>query len=296
MADRKSVPPPTSKERLDKLPQFEPGYSITYHEVDFQKGGRLLFPPEREQQIRLALSGFIDAHVKSVEWQGKPTSGDRFIKNAMRAIATFEQRRAAQPNFDRRAVKETLKRTVDRILDTCQQLEHIATNRQLSQFLKSIFVSTADRKNTARERLADKQALSAELKQSEKLFKLYREISPRALSAQLMKLEPILTLAAERVELQAGDFQRDEIAQEFCNELAYAWISGTGKIPTVSELNSKSRETSAFLRLLDLVNDNIDQIFRHRTAFRNYGANARDKMRQEYPELAPKVRKPRGRK
>jgi hypothetical protein len=115
------------------------------------------------------------------------------------------------------------------------------------------------------------------------------------LAARLMKLEPILTLAAERVELQAGDIQRDEIAQELCNELAYAWICGTREIPTVSEPSRTYRTNSPFLSLLALVNENIDPRFRHPTEFRNYGAKARDEMRRQYPELA-KVRKPRGRK
>jgi hypothetical protein len=295
MADRKSVPPRTSKERLDKLPQFEPGYSITYNQVHFEKGERFLFPPERQQQIRLVLTGFIDAHVRSVEWDGKPTSADRFTEHAMLAIATFEYRRGAQANFDRKAAKEELKRTVGRILDTCQDLERITMNRELSHFLRSIFVSTAVRKNFARQRLTDKQALSAELKQSERLSKFYRQISPRALVTRLMRLEPILTLAAERVELQAGDFQRDEIAQELCNELAYAWICGTGEIPTVSEPSRTYRTKSPFLSLLALVNKNIDSRFHHSTEFRNYGAKARDEMRRQFPELV-KVRKPRGRK
>ncbi len=203
----------------------------------------------------------------------------------MRAIATFEHRSKANDNFDRQAAKKILKGTVDRILETCRDLEYIASNPELSEFLKRLFASTADRKDIARQRLTAEQSLSAALGQSGKLFQLYRNISPRSLAAQLMKLEPLLNLAVERVELQPGDFQRDEIAQEFCNELAYAWISGTGKIPTISEPNKRTRSPSAFLRLLELLNNNIDQTFYHPTAFRNYGAIARDHMRLQFPEL-----------
>jgi len=146
MANRKPVRPPTPRDRLDKYPQFEPGHSIPYHQVDFGGGGRLLFPPGREHEIRRLLTDFVGPHVQSGEWQGKPTSADRFTKNAMLAIATFEHRRSAEAKFDRKAAKEGLKRTVDSILDTCKYLEDIATNPELSQFLKSIFVSNADRK------------------------------------------------------------------------------------------------------------------------------------------------------
>jgi hypothetical protein len=296
MADRKSVPPPTPKERLEKLPQFEPDYSISYHHIDFEKGERHLFPPDRERQLRNALTEFFGFRARSVEWRGSTTSADRFIENAMRAIATFEHRRGAQPIFDRKAAKETFKRTGDRILDTCQDLDEVASNREFSQFLRSIFASTADRQGSATlEGVAPVRALSTALKQSEKQFQLYREISPDALAAQLMKLQAVLALATERVELAAGDFQRDEIAQELCNELAYTWISGTGKIPTVSEANNRSRTKSPFLLLLALVNDNVDQRFRHQTEFRNYGAKARDAMRRQFPELVSKVRKPHGR-
>jgi hypothetical protein len=296
MANRKAVRPPTSNERLAKLPQFEPDHSISYHRVNFEKGERLIFPPERERQLRHALAGFIDAHLP-VELHGKDTGEYRFIEKVLLAIATFEDRRRAEANFDRKAARETLKKTVDKILDTCQHFEQIATNSELSRFLRSIFASetTSVHQHSPSEGPDDEPSLQAALDQSGQMFQLYREISPRALADRLMRLEPILSLAAERVELQAGDSQRDEIAQELCDTLARAWIFGTGKIPTVSEPNKRSRSQSPFLMLLALVNSNIDQSFRHPTEFRNYAAKARDEMYRQFPELV-KVRKPRGRK
>jgi hypothetical protein len=301
MANRRAVPPRTPKERLEKLPQFEPDYSISYHQISFEKRERHLFPPEREQRLRKVLTEFIGSHSRSVVWRGKPTSTDRFVENALRAIATFEHRRSAQPNFDRKAARELFKRTGARILDTCQDLEEISTNRERSQFLKRLYAA-ADRQDNAAfeapERAPSKALKRLEakaLKQSEARSQSYLEISPDALALQLMKLHALVAVAAEKVELGAGDFQRDEIAQELCIELAIAWVSGTGKIPTVSKPSKTYRPNSPFLSLLALVNENIDQKFRHQTEFRNYATKARDEMRRQFPELVSQNRKPRGR-
>jgi hypothetical protein len=293
MANRRAVPPRTSKERSEKLPQFEPDYSIPYHQIKFARGERRLFPVKRERRLRKVLTEFIGSHSRSADWCDKPTSADRFVENALRAIAAFEYRRSAQPSFDRKAARILLKRTGDRILDTCQDLEEISTNRELSLFLKK-FYAAADREN-AEALEASERNLSAALKQSEARSRFYRETSPQEVACRLMQLHALLAAAAEKVELAPGDFQRDELAQELCNELAIAWISETGKIPTVSEPSKAHRTNSPFLSLLTLVNENIDQKFQHQNDFRNYGANARDEMRRLFPDLVSKIRKRRGR-
>jgi hypothetical protein len=183
MANRKLTPPPTSKERLKKLPQFEPDHSISYHRVNFEKGERLIFPPEREQELRHVLAEFFNAHVPA-ESHGKDAGEDRFTEIVLLAIATFEHRRSAEAIFDRKAARETLKGAVDRILDLCQAFEQIDENPELSRFLKSIFFSdtTSDRQDSPSEWPDNERALRAALDQSAKMFQLYREISPRALS------------------------------------------------------------------------------------------------------------------
>jgi hypothetical protein len=286
MANHNTGSPRTPKEELEKLPQFEPDYRE-----------RPNFSPERESHIRELLADFIRVHVRSIEWEGELTGTDRFIKNAMLAIARFEYRRGIEPNFDRGAAKEALKRTVERVKDTRQALEQIARNRELSKFLEDIFVTDirgshaqeAKRgRSIAGEVLSDekiRQTLAA-LRRSRGVLEAYRKIAPQALADHLMSLEPILAIAVERVEFQSGDFQRDDIAQDLSDDLALAWISGTGKLPTFSKPNPRSRNKSSFAELLSLVNNSIiEPQFKHETDFRNYGVNSRNKMRKKFTGL-----------
>jgi hypothetical protein len=80
-----------------KLPQFEPDYCE-----------RPNFSSERDAHIRKLLADFIGVHIRSIQWDGELTSMDRFIKNAMLAIARFEYRRGIEVNFDRGITKEAL--------------------------------------------------------------------------------------------------------------------------------------------------------------------------------------------
>jgi hypothetical protein len=285
MAGKKSQPPRTPKEWLAKLPQFEPDYSIPYHHIDFDGGKHTRFSPEREEKIKSLLTDFIRGYARSVNWEGKLTGVDRFVENAMLAIATFEYRRNKMTKFDRQLAKVTLRTTVDKILDALRALEEIAANRELAHFLEEIFVAAhvkAEHRPTDRS-----QKLSSAIRRSSRWLEIYQECSPDMMVAQLMRLEPILSVAAERVEFQWGDFQRDEIAEELCNDLAFAWISGTGQLPTFSKSNPRLRNKSAFAELLSLVNNSmLDPLYRHENNFRTYGVKARDLMRKSFPSLA----------
>jgi hypothetical protein len=273
--------PPTQKEELEKLPQFEPDYCE-----------RPNFSSEREAQIRKLLADFIRVHVRSIEWDGELTGMDRFIENAVLAIASFEYRRGIEVNFDRRIAKEALKLAVGRVLDTRRALEQVARNRELSKFLEDIFV-TDIRGNDAQETKRGRSRTSA-FRRSRGVLEAYRKIAPQALADHLMSLEPILTIAVERVEYQSGDFQRDKIAQDLCDDLALAWISGTGRLPTFSKPNPRLRNKSGFAELLSLVNNSIiEPQFKHKADFRNYGVNSRNKMRKNFPVLAVSREPPR---
>ena len=280
MAGKKSQLPRTPKERLSELPQFEPDYSIPYH---FEDGERTKFTPEREAEIKKALAQFIRPHARSVNWKGKLTGTDRFVENAMLAIATFEYRRRKMARFDRQLAKVTLKTTVDKIIDASRALEEIAANPELAYFLEELFVAPkAEDSPTDPSQKMSARALCSAIRRSSQRLELYKqEFSPHMMAAQLMRLEPILSLAAERVEFQSGDFQRDEIAQELCNDLALAWISGTGQRPTFSKSNPRLRNKSAFAELLSLVNNSIlNPLYRHETDFRTYGVKACDLLRK----------------
>jgi hypothetical protein len=286
MANEKLRPPRSSTERLAELPQFKPDHTIPYHHIDFDNGNHTIFSPERTDKIKSALVNFISVYVRSVNWEGKLTGIDRFVNNAMRAIAQYERRKSNMAKFDRQYAKDTLRATVDKILDASRALERIAANNELAHFLEQIFVTLMKdfHRETARKLTA--RALTASLRRSERWRKNYQEFAPHMMAARLMRLEQVLTAAAERVELRPGDFQRDEIAQELCNELAFAWISGTGQLPTFSESNSRLRNKSPFAELLSLINDSIlDPRYRQESSFRTYGVKARDLMRKKFPGL-----------
>jgi hypothetical protein len=289
MKNKKLRPPRSSKEWLDTLPKFEPDHNIPYHHIDFDGGNHTIFEPAREKRNRETLANFIADHVRSVEWNGKLTGVDRFVNNAMRAIATFEHRRGSMAKFDRQKAKDVLLGAVDKIFALSQTLEEIATDRGLSHFLEEIFLtcmSAANRPAPATKRVSAR-ALTAALRRSAQWLESYHEISPSFTVARLMRLEPILTAAAERMEFQSGDFQRDEIAQELCNELAFSWISGTGELPTFSKPNPRLKRKSPLAELLCLVNKSIlDPRYKHETDFRTYGVKARDLMRKQFPDLA----------
>jgi len=73
-----------------------------------------------------------------------------------------------------------------------------------------------------------------------------------------------LGLALEKLELQPGDVQRDEIAREFASAMVFAWMSATGVVPTIS----KSKPLP-FQRLLVTINrDILKAEVRHPTDFR----------------------------
>jgi hypothetical protein len=280
MANHKIGFPPTPKEDLEKLPQFEPDYCE-----------RPNFSSEREAHIRKLLADFIGIHIRSVEWDGELTGMDRFIKNAILAIARFEHRRGIEGNFDRGIAKDALKQTVGMVLDTRRALEQIARNRELSKFLENIFVTDIRGNDTETK---PGRSITSAFRRSRGVLEAYKKIAPQALADHLMSLEPILTIAVERVEFQAGDFQRDSIAQDLSDDLALAWISGTGKLPTFSRPHPRLRHKSSFAELLSLVNNSIiEPQFRHKTDFRNHGVNSRNRMRKKFPGLSVSREPPR---
>jgi hypothetical protein len=73
---------------LARLPQFEPDRIFRLDEHD----SVLPFPESRASQIRDVLSSLMRDHVREASFQGEPTSLDRFLNNAMLAIATYEHR------------------------------------------------------------------------------------------------------------------------------------------------------------------------------------------------------------
>jgi len=205
----------------------------------------------------------------------------------VRAVATFESRKGRAR--DRKAAKTSFGKAIVKISAASLALEGIATNREFSQFLEDIYravVPRENRRSKPSKKLSSRQAFDAAVLRSQQELENYREIAPDTLANHLTRLQSVLEVAAERVDFQPGEFQRDEYAQELCDDLAFAWISGTGELPTFSQSNPRSRSKSTFAELLSLVNGSIlDPRFRNKTDFRSYGDKARDTMQERYPEL-----------
>jgi hypothetical protein len=88
-------------------------------------------------------------------------------------------------------------------------------------------------------------------------------------------------LATERVKFQPGDYQRKELVQNFVDELAFAWMCGTGRVPTYSKPSKRSKNPSPFAALLTAVNGVLPNTLQSRNNFRDYAQRSVKRMRKE---------------
>jgi len=300
---------------LDRLPQFEPDHTFRLNET--QHESVLPFSESRARQIRETLLAAMKDHVRKAHFQGKPTSLERFLGNAVLAIATYESRSLRRSTYDRRRAHRLLKEVRGALWTFQRALERTVEWKQLDRYLESLFV--ADRKQYDRQHILkqqqERQHLLKQLQERQHLLKQqerqrihkqlhkpqpaatleqralelvgqreradryrsqFRSRSPRVILKQLEPLEPLLTLALEKLELQPGDLQRDQIVREFADAMVVAWMSATGTIPTIS----KSKPLP-FQRLLAKVNrDILRPEIRHRTDFRYPAVLAVDRARK----------------
>jgi hypothetical protein len=159
--ERRAMPsrPRTLRSDLDRLPQFEPDHTFR---LDAQRESVLpFFPESRARQIRDVLSSAMKDHVRKARFQGKPTSLERFLRNAMLAIATYEsrslrrydlppavvatartdvlQRRACA--YDRGRASKLVKEVRVALWAFQQTLERTVEWEQLDRYLESLFVA-----------------------------------------------------------------------------------------------------------------------------------------------------------
>jgi hypothetical protein len=275
----------TPRSDLERLPQFEPDHTFRLDETQHESG--LPFPESRARQIRDVLSSATKDHVREARFQGKSTSLERFLRNAMLAIATYESRSLRRRPYDRGRASKLLKEVRVALWAFQRALEGSGDWKQLDRYLTSLFV--AARKQNERQRVAHaadsrpdatvKRRVRA-LLEARKLVEMYRAEfrarSPRGILNQLRHLEALLSLALEKLELQPGDVQRDEIAREFASAMMFAWMSATGVVPTIS----KSKPLP-FQRLLATINrDLLKAEVRHPTDFRYPAVFAADRARK----------------
>src|SRR5207248_1513875 len=114
---------------------------------------------------------------------------------------------------------------------TVEIMERIVGWRELDHYLENVFV---ERWNVGEpvETLVDiqlsaKETIAARLQIESGRKKIFRSFGPQATWSQLMRLAPIIGLAAERVKFEPGDRQRDWISREFADEMVFAWCSAT---------------------------------------------------------------------
>ena len=263
----------TPKSDLDRLPQFEPDHTFRLDETQHESG--FPFPESRARQIRDVLSSAMKDHVREARFQGKSTSLERFLRNAMLAIATYESRSLRRRAYDRGKASKLLKEVRVALWAFQRALERTVEWKQLDRYLTSLFV--AARKQNERQHVAHTadrrpdatvKRYARALLEARKLADLYRAEfrarSPKGILNQLRHLEALLSLALEKLELQPGDVQRDEIAREFASAMMFAWMSATGVVPTIS----KSKPLP-FQRLLATINrDILKAEVRHPADFR----------------------------
>jgi len=120
-----------------------------------------------------------------------------------------------------------------------------------------------------------------ELRRKADLGRNYSDFAPEQIAWRLSQLETVVSLAAERISFGPGDAQRDEIAQDFTDQLASAWHSATERKPTYSRPTARLKKLSPFARLLETINQKLLKE-RHRSPnnFFEYGAKAIKRLRQ----------------
>ena len=109
----------------------------------------------------------------------------------------------------------------------------------------------------------------------------FSDFAPEQIAWRLSQLERVVSLAAEQVTFGPGDAQRDQIAQDFSDQLASAWRQATETWPTCSRPTPRLKNPSPFARLLETINQEVLEK-RHRSPnnFLEYGIKSVKRFRQ----------------
>jgi hypothetical protein len=272
----------TSREELERFPQFTPDYAFSTH-FDLDTGKHYAFPKERENQIRAILSKCIEPHLQAVPFREKPTGLDRFLHNAVRALAIYIHQHKSLPSFDRERARKAINNALNALRPAQQELQAIAAWPELVAYLQRIYLG-ADKHDqfpgaNKRQYLAAERLHKAE-------FEAFQKISPTTVVGQLSPLESLLMVAEERVKFRPGDPQRKDHVQEFVDCIGLAWICGTGRLPTYSKVSGRSRGPSPFAALMIAINTQIlPKHMQSQNYFRDYAQKSVKRLKQEFPEL-----------
>jgi hypothetical protein len=261
-ASKRLIRPKTPGDYLARLRQFEPRPSPFADLQDpFGKTEDMY-----EKRIDDVLSAFMARYIRDT------TKQDSFLKDAKRAIAGYVG--ARETEYDRRKARKLLSAT-SIVLETAgRKLQEIARWPELSNYLKYIFRDAPYFEREIKPR-------GTSQKQVELDPDSYSDFAPDKLQLRLSQLETVVSLAAERVTFGPGDAQRDQIAQDFTDQLASAWRRATKTWPTCSRPTRRLKNASPFARLLETINQKLLEE-RHRSPnnFREHGIKSVKHLRQ----------------
>jgi hypothetical protein len=280
------IGPKTTADYLARLPQFEPRpipfADLQEYDVQVQREQGIDVQEQGKQRIDDVLSKFMAPYIRDA------TKLEPFLNDAKRAIAGYVGARKTE--YDRRKAKEllsatsidleTTERKAQEIAQwtTKRKLQEIAQWPELSNYLKRLH---RDASLTEQPQPSSRKQVKQELRRKADLGRSYSDFAPDQIVRRLSQLETIVNLAAERVTFRPGDAQRDQIAQDFTDQLASAWHSATEMLPTCSRPTPRLKNPSPFARLLETINQKLlKECHRSPNNFFEYGAKAIKRLRQ----------------
>src|SRR5262245_41962542 len=286
-ASKRLIRPKTTADYLARLPQFEPR-PIPFADLDLiectqcsalRLGGQACpacgFQPriddvEGKQRIDDVLSKFMASYISDA------TKLQSFLNDAKRAIAGYVG--ARETEYDRRKAKKLLSATSIALETTKRKLQEIARWSELSNYLKLLH---RDATLAEQPQPSSRKQVTQELRRRARLGRSYSDFAPDQIAGRLSQLETVVSLADDRVSFGPGDAQRDQIAQDFTDQLASAWHSATERKPTYSRPTRRLKNPSPFARLLETINQKL-LAERHRSPndFFEYGAKAIKRLPQ----------------
>jgi hypothetical protein len=247
-ASKRLIRPKTTADYLATLPQFEPRpipfADLQEYDVQVQHEQGIDVQQQREQRIDDVLSKFMAPYIRDA------TKLKPFLKDAKRAIAGYVD--ARETEYDRRKAKKLLSATSIALETTKRKLQEIDQGPELSNYLKRLYTGASEWpwKHKIKMATSPRLAKRSQRRRKADLGRSYSDFAPAQTARRLSQLETVVSLAAERVTFGPGDAQRDQIAQDFTDQLASAWHSATEMLPTYSKPTLRLKNPSPFAHLL----------------------------------------------
>ena len=264
----------TTADYLARLPQFEPRpipfAGLQEYDVEVQREQGIDVQEQGKRRIDDVLSKFMAPYIRDA------TKLKPLLNDAKRAIAAYVG--ARETEYDRRKAKELLSATSIALETTKRKLQEIARWSELSNYLMRLH---RDATLAEQPQPSSPEQVEQELRRRADLGRSYSDFAPDQIAWRISQLETVVSLADERVSFGPGDAQRDQIAQDFTDQLASAWHSATEMLPTCSRPTPRLKNPSPFARLLETINQTLLKE-RHRSPnnFFEYGAKAIKRLRQ----------------